>query len=121
MNKEELTAKFAKSIDDDQLDQVAGGTRAETQKDIKFLNTIGKDMEIALPPNLDLSSKENKAKLVQTWFQLDVLFDPDKNIYYELGKNSEGEEIVTKQISRQDAMIVAMRANRKIVDLDQYL
>jgi len=33
--------KFAKSIDDEQLDQVAGGTTQEMQKDIKFLNAIG--------------------------------------------------------------------------------
>ena len=120
MNKEELKAKFAKEIDDEQLDEVAGGTRSEIQKDIKFLNTIGKDMEISLPPNLDLSSRANKAKLVQTWLQLDVLFDPDRNIYYEYSENLGGKAKVEK-ISRQDAMIVAMRANRKIVDLDEYL
>ena len=37
--------KFSKSIDDDQLDEVAGGTAAELQKDIKFLNAIGAKLD----------------------------------------------------------------------------
>ena len=33
--------KFAKTIDDEELDEVAGGTKAENAKDVKFLKALG--------------------------------------------------------------------------------
>jgi len=102
--------KFAKEIDDDRLDEVAGGTRAEMEKDIKFLNAIGKDFGI------DLEEEPPRYYVIKAWEKImgaeDVsLYTVDENSYI---KNGE-------RISRQDAMIDAMRAAGKFVDLDQYL
>ena len=102
--------KFSKSIDDDQLDQVAGGTTQEMQKDIKFLNAIGKDFGI------DLEEEPPRYYVIKAWEKImgaeDVsLCTVDENSYI---KNGE-------RISRQEAMIEAMRKTGKFVDLDQYL
>jgi len=118
MNEE----KFAKSIDDKQLDEVAGGTRAEIQKDIKFLNAIG----IKVDENASIDDLEN------AWKQVCIggfASSHIKNIYAkaaEIGPDHPwyGEKEINKvlkQTTRQDAMIDAMRKTKKFVDLDQYL
>ena len=109
--------KFAKTIDDEQLDQVAGGTAAELQKDIKFLNAIGKDLGIKLDKNATSEQLEN------AWGEGGVIAGVSK----KKENNNYGEVLISNddwqgvQFSRQDAMIKAMRKTKKFVDLDQYL
>ena len=38
--------KFAKTIDDTELDKVAGGTRAENINDVKFLRAMGNGINL---------------------------------------------------------------------------
>jgi len=108
--------KFSKSIDDEQLDEVAGGTRAEIQKDIKFLNAIG----AKLNKNVDAGQVDD------AWLAVDVyahtILDADKSATNEYYKYDEDDEDgMGPAISRQDAMIEAMRKTGKFVDLDKYL
>ena len=109
--------KFSKSIDDDQLDEVAGGTAAETQKDIKFLNAIGKDLGIKLDKNATSEQLEN------AWIDVGItaILSLDKNTYGVISVNSKDRRIESVNFSRQDAMIEAMRKTEKFVDLDDYL
>jgi len=106
--------KFSKSIDDEQLDQVAGGTRAEIQKDIKFLNAISEDFVL----DFDLYEDSNIEDIAEAWKAVGVVtsLDHKKPNSYE-----QHYSLKNVEISRQDAMIEAMRATGKFVDLDQYL
>ena len=100
--------KFSKSIDDDQLDEVAGGFKGETQKDIKFLNAIGKDLGIKLDKNA------GKWHVIDAWEKIGIAVathTDDENDYYK-------DRVI---LTRQDAMIEAMRKTKKFVDLDKYL
>ena len=102
--------KFSKTIDDEQLDEVAGGTRAETQKDIKFLNAIG--------AKLDKNASEEQVQTAWEELGVEVLaVSKDDNKSVKNTTYSDGNAYVT----RQDAMIEAMRNAKKFVDLDEYL
>jgi len=109
--------KFAKNLDDEQLDEVAGCTIKEIAKDIQFLNKVGKDDGVDIPSNVDLSTNAGRAKFLNAWTAMDIYVDVDRKTnnctYY---KEFHGEKI-----SRQDAMIIAMRNSQKVVDLDDYL
>jgi len=111
--------KFAKTIDDDELDHVAGGTAKELDKDIAFLNEIGKDHGVSVTKN------STNFKILSTWRQFGVenfpRFDLEgfKNVSSEYRVEKENGE--TPTVSRQDAMIWAMRKAGKVVDLDKYL
>ena len=106
--------KFSKTIDDEQLDEVAGGTKAEIQKDIKFLNAIGAKLDKNATPD----------QVIDAWEKMGVVgyINDEKsseNDYYKYDKNAAlwlGEAL-----TRQDAMIEAMRHTKTFVDLDQYL
>ena len=113
MNKD----KFAKTIDDEQLDEVAGGTKAETQKDIKFLNAIGKDLGIKLDKNA------TPDQVSDAWIDVGItaILSLDKNAYGVISVNSKDRRIESVNFSRQDAMIEAMRKTKTFVDLDEYL
>jgi len=101
--------KFSKSIEDEQLDEVAGGTKVEMSDDIAFLNAIGGN-EIKLFPNA------TPEEVQEAWglLGIDCTYHEKKPNYYE-------RDYDVGSITRQDAMIEAMRATGKFVDLDQYL
>lgn len=102
--------KFAKTIGDDELDNVAGGTQKELQKDIAFLNKMG----CKLDPNADA------AKVRKAWYDLDIgLKNHDKEENSYLTYEKHGEE--GYKHTRQNAMIWAMRKAKQVVDLDEYL
>ena len=104
--------KFSKTIDDEQLDQVAGGTASEIKKDIAFLNAIGIKVD---------KNEYDINKLRAAWKQVEVnsyaFYDSKLKNGYSAGDTLEDYQ----QLTRQDAMIEAMRATGKFVDLDQYL
>jgi len=106
-----LTSTFKTKIfsrNDEQLDEVAGGFKDEIQKDIKFLNAMGVKLE-------KIASEEDVDK---AWQKMGVVtetfWDADKSVKNDYYQNGVA-------ISRQEAMIEAMRKTKKFVDLDQYL
>jgi len=112
--------KFSKTIDDEQLDEVAGGTKAELQKDIKFFNAIGKDLGLN-----DLDEGSSAEDVAEYWKAAGVgyqkIFSRQKPNSYKSNSYELCYNLKNVEISRQDAMIEAMRATGKFVDLDRYL
>jgi len=104
--------KFAKSIDDEQLDEVAGGTAKEIRKDVAFLHTLGIKFR---------KDGITDADIIRGWKEVGIaaIFDDHDENDYGLPAHSRGEDPIP--ISRQDAMILAMRKTKKVVDLDDYL
>lgn len=99
--------KFAKIIEDENLDAVAGGTIQEFQKDIKFFNALGADM---------VRKQRTLQRVKDTWEGLGIenkISDNPKvkNQYFKDGK----------EISRNDAMIYAMRTLQKYADLERFI
>ena len=111
--------KFAKTIDDEELDEVAGGTANEILKDFKFMRDLGavngkltkKDSENAR----DSFENYNNQKLptYYAWrdFGIYASGNDGKNTY------KKGGEF----ISRNDAMIYAMRQQNKYLNLEDYI
>ena len=90
--------KFAKTIDDEELDEVAGGTKAENAKDVKFLKALGLYKEM---------NDSNVCGNIQTaWFRAGI---------FAFSSNSPDKA------NRNDAMIYAMRAKGKYLNLEDYV
>jgi len=110
--------KFAKNLDDEQLDEVAGGTKAEMKKDIAFLNAIGEEKGV------NLSKNATAQQIEAAWELVGYYGNPSTDKPNEYGDaSSKAAQILDggKSISRQDAMILAMRKTKKVVNLDDYL
>jgi len=109
--------KFLKEIDDVELDEVAGGTTKEQKKDIAFLNAIAEKCDKF---DIDLSKNAASYEILCAWRELGInfatIYDNSENIY----TIDHGNKKFTNY-SRQDAMIIAMRNARVVVDLDKYL
>jgi len=112
MTKED---KFSKTIGDEQLDEVAGGTSKEIEKDAKFLKELGYDIE----------KNTSATQIYNTWLELGIVCNPhssNKNTYAQAVEYNNGDDLRSGvTYSRQDAMIIAMRNSQKVVDLDNYL
>ena len=111
--------KFTKTIDDEQLDEVAGGTEKEIAKDIAFLNAIGKDYGI------NLTEESRPKDIKQAWNTFGIAGSPNyKEGELNAYKKYHEDILITareQRMSRQDAMIEAMRKTGKFVDLGRYL
>ena len=103
-----MDEKFTKTIDDEELDEVAGGNLSETAKDIKFLNALG------------LNVKDN-FQVVDAWSHVGINHtyygDKNKNRYVVDDEKTARKKI----ISRNDAMIYAMRQQNKYLNLEDYV
>ena len=112
MTKED---KFSKTIGDEQLDEVAGGTSKEIEKDAKFLKELG----------YDIDKNTSATQIYNTWLELGIVCNPhssNKNTYAQAVEYNNGDDLRSGvTYSRQDAMIIAMRNSQKVVDLDNYL
>ena len=101
--------KFAKTIDDEELDEVAGGTKAENAKDVNFLKALGLYKEM---------NDSNVCGNIQTaWFRAGIFaFSSNSSDKANSYKQKGG-----KAISRNDAMIYAMRDQNKYLNLEDYI
>lgn len=100
--------KFAKTINDETLDEIAGGNRSETAKDIKFLKKLGLDV------------KDN-LQVVDAWSKVGI-----ENTYYAEDKHKNKYELINEKgrrvkISRNDAMIYAMRKQNRYLNLEDFI
>ena len=102
--------KFAKTIDDEELDEVAGGTKAEAAKDAKFLKALGSYSE------KEINTFEGNVE--SSWGNLGIVADvyPQQQDKYKNTYKKDGVKI-----SRNDAMIYAMRAKGKYLNLEDYV
>ena len=108
--------KFAKTIDDEELDEVAGGIGARLDKDIKFLRDLG-------VARLDKNSSKDAVEM--SWITVGgirAVFNKsgDSSLYYQPIENPT-TKIKRLPISRNDAMIMAMRKQNKYLDLEKYV
>jgi len=112
--------KFSKAIEDEQLDEVAGGTIEEMKKDIKFLKAMG----------FKFSKNATQWDVYSAWREVGVALDMEtdtannENEYKKVLKAADESCsicVAGNTISRQDAMIIAMRNAKVVVDLDKYL
>jgi len=102
--------KFAKKIGDAELNEVAGGTKKEMQKDIAFLKEIGS--------HIASNATETQAREAWAEYGIGLKYDaknPNDYMHYESFDDDGYEQ------TRQNAMIMAMRKAGKVVDLDKYL
>jgi len=112
--------KFAKNIDDDELDNVAGGITEEMQKDIQFLY----DLKLAdLDAKNRVEKNDDEVTLKKLWARVYVsyLVDNKGQSHYRDTFVRDETSLAGSRMSRQGAMIRAMRATRKVLDLDNYL
>ena len=116
--------KFAKTIDDEELDEVAGGTANEILKDFKFMRDLGIDGANLSKKGVKQIKKEfgnyNHASAFaneRLWEDVGIEVDyaEGKNKYIVSGSKNKAE------ISRNDAMIYAMRAKGKYLNLENYI
>ena len=114
--------KFTKTIDDAELDEVAGGTKAETAKDVKFLSSL---LGIKIDPKkLNANTLEGNA-VSKAWCQVGgIEMIPGHFIAYSKTNIVETKNTYKKggkEISRNDAMIYAMRKQNKYLNLEDYI
>ena len=106
--------KFTKTIDDEELDEVAGGTKAETAKDIKFLsNLLGKEIDTS-----------DGSAIKESWKKVGGIEMFPGHVKYSKDKRVELKNTYKKNnqyISRNDAMIYAMRQQNKYLNLEDYI
>lgn len=111
--------KFSKTIDDDELDQVAGGVTKEMKKDIQFLC----DLKLADANAKDrVTNHDDQALLKKIWEKVEISYivDNQEQSHYRTKATYDITSLAGWNISRQSAMIYAMRATKKVVDLDNY-
>ena len=102
--------KFAKTIEDDELDEVVGGTVSDFVKDFKFLNALGvADKDLNDKDIIEAANAKNTC-----WTYRGITCFPNEN-----GSNRYMRDDI--EISRQDALIYVMRKAGKLVDLDKYV
>lgn len=102
--------KFSKTIEDEDLDVVAGGTNSEVIKDINFLHAININVE-----QFYSSKGINTNKIEEAWLNAGISADLSS------GKTKNEYRSKGNHVSRQDAMIYAMRNRNKYVDLEKYI
>ena len=110
--------KFSKTLDDENLDEVAGGTIKEFQKDFKFFQDLGlADKNVIL----NFKFEENIMDVQNLWRSVGIIqgnkgSNPENENNYMTNVNDKAT-----RISRQDAMIYAMRNKNKYLNLEDYI
>jgi len=112
MTKEEIKAKFAKELDDAELDEVAGGTLNESADDLYRLFEMGESgaadaSEIAASHKLDTRRNQikfqNALKAAFRKRGIVVDYSLDKPNVYSDGEQTTGEgRIGEKRVSREE-------------------
>lgn len=107
--------KFAKTIDDENLNAVAGGA-SDMAKDIRFLHDVGVQ-------NINKNSSMDDVKSAWKRFGISAYFKGNNSLYTKPMENPEQYKGRYKRdgISRNDAMIMTMRKQNKYLNLENYI
>lgn len=107
--------KYAKTIEDENLDAVAGGA-SDMAKDIRFLQDLGVQ-------NINKNSSMDDVKSAWKRFGISAHFKGNSSLYSKPMENPEQYNGKYKRngISRNDAMIMTMRKQNKYLNLENYI
>lgn len=102
-----------KSLSDAELDTVSGGTFNELERDVKFLKKLGIKAEYYRNPIL-----HNRGAIAKAWNEAGDIQVWSGNLHPDKSNNYMKD---SKPISRQDAMIYAMRKQNKYLNLEDFI
>lgn len=115
--------KFAKTIDDENLDEVAGGNDREIINDFKFIKALEPKSNLGV---IKASELKQLDKMYGDYGHLDIYMNAALGWFgnYSVEYKKNGQNIYKrgdKVISRNDMLIELMRDKKKYLNLEDFI